>query len=79
MGMGRRKRIAVSLCIVVFGMIATQVGAFSIGVLLGSPDRTTTITFWALLSVCFVLANLACLGLLKLWAEPWARRRLRHT
>ena len=77
--MGRRKRIAVSLGIVGIGMIAAQVGAFSIGVLLGSPDRTTTVTFWALLTACFVLANLACFGLLKLWAEPWARRRLRHT
>ena len=76
--MGRRKRIALSLAIAAVGMAATQVGAFSIGVLLGSPSTTLSVTFWLVLGLCFLMANVACFGLLKLWAEPWARRRLRN-
>ena len=77
--MGRRKRIATSLGIVVIGMVAAQVGAFSVGVLIGTADRSTAVVFWTVLLTSFVVANLACFGLLKLWAEPWARRRLRHS
>ena len=73
--MGRRKRIAMSLLIVAIGMLAAQAGAFSVGVLLGSPDR---VLFWTLLTGSFLVANVACFGLLRLWAEPWARRRLRQ-
>ena len=76
--MGRRKRILISLLIVGSGLLAAQAGAFSVGVLIGAPSPTLTVTFWALLAASFVIANLACFGLLKLWAEPWARRRLRH-
>ena len=77
--MGRRKRIATSLGIVAVGMAAAQIGAFSVGVLLGTPDRSMAALFWTILLTCFLVANLACFGLLKLWAEPWARRRLRHS
>ena len=73
--MGRRRRIVTSLLIVAIGVLAAQTGAFSVGVLLVSPDR---LLFWTLLTGSFVVANIACFGLLRLWAEPWARRRLRQ-
>jgi hypothetical protein len=76
--MGRRKRILVTAVFVTMGFISAQAGAFSVGVLLGSPDRSLAITFWTILGLCFLVANLVCFSLLKLWAEPWARRRLRQ-